>query len=145
VTKVNDESVSLTKITELAAGDAAIVKGSGNVEIPLKSGAATSATGNLLEGVQKYTDTTGKAEFFLVGDAFVPAAATSHLAAGRAYLTNTGASAKVLSLSFDDDATAIQNVEAEKNNGVLYNLNGVRVDNAVKGVYIQNGRKVVIK
>ena len=92
-----------------------------------------------------YTDTSGKAEYFLVGAEFVKAAATSHLAAGRAYLAGIGSGAKVLDLSFDDDATAIQSVEAEQNNGVLYNLNGVRVDNAVKGVYIQNGRKVVIK
>jgi len=145
VTGASGESVSLKKITELAAGDAAIVKGSGNVEIPLKSGATTSESGNKLVGVQKYTDTSGKAEYFLVGAEFVKAAATSHLAAGRAYLAGLGSGAKVLNLSFDDDATAIQSVEAEQNNGVLYNLNGVRVDNAVKGVYIQNGRKVVIK
>ena len=145
VTGASGESVTLKKITELAAGDAAVVKGSGNVEIPLKSGATTSESGNKLVGVQSYTDTSGKAEYFLVGAEFVKAAATSHLAAGRAYLAGLGSGAKVLNLSFDDDATAIQSVEAEQNNGVLYNLNGVRVDNAVKGVYIQNGRKVVIK
>jgi hypothetical protein len=145
VTGASGDNVTLKKITELAAGDAAIVKGSGDVEIPLKSGAATSESGNKLVGVQKYTDTSGKAEYFLVGAEFVKAAATSHLAAGRAYLAGIGSGAKVLDLSFDDDATAIQSVEAEQNNGVLYNLNGVRVDNAVKGVYIQNGRKVVIK
>jgi len=145
VTGASGESVTLKKITELAAGDAAVVKGSGNVEIPLKSGATTSESGNKLVGVQKYTDTSGAAEYFLVGAEFVKAAATSHLAAGRAYLAGLGSGAKVLNLSFDDDATAIQSVEAEQNNGVLYNLNGVRVDNAVKGVYIQNGRKVVIK
>lgn len=145
VTGASGESVTLKKITELAAGDAAVVKGSGNVEIPLKSGAATSESGNKLVGVQKYTDTSGAAEYFLVGAEFVKAATTSHLAAGRAYLAGLGSGAKVLNLSFDDDATAIQSVEAEQNNGVLYNLNGVRVDNAVKGVYIQNGRKVVIK
>jgi len=144
VTAIGENSATLKKITSLAAGDAAIVKGSGNVEIPLQKGATTSESGNILKGVQKFTDLSGKATFFLVGDSFVPAAATCALAAGRGYL-DSAASAKVLSLSFDDDATAIQSVEAEQNNGVLYNLNGVRVDNAVKGVYIQNGRKVVIK
>jgi hypothetical protein len=30
-------------------------------------------------------------------------------------------------------------------NGVYYNLNGVRVDRPTKGVYIMNGKKVIIK
>ena len=37
-------------------------------------------------------------------------------------------------------------MKAEKlNNTTIYNLNGQRVQNAQKGLYIINGRKVVIK
>lgn len=44
-------------------------------------------------------------------------------------------------------ATGISTVKAAANeqNGAIYNLNGVRVTNPAKGVYIQNGKKVVIK
>lgn len=42
-------------------------------------------------------------------------------------------------------ATAIQGVETAKQNGAIYNLAGQRVEKAVRGIYIQNGKKVVVK
>ena len=43
-------------------------------------------------------------------------------------------------------ATAISNVNAaEDTNAPVYNLAGQRVNNAMKGIYIQNGKKFVIK
>jgi hypothetical protein len=44
-------------------------------------------------------------------------------------------------------ATGIENVSAAKPvvDGAIYNLNGQKVNNATKGVYIINGNKVVIK
>ena len=44
-----------------------------------------------------------------------------------------------------DVATGIVNVKNEKNNDVIYNLNGLKVNKAQKGLYIINGKKVVIK
>lgn len=42
--------------------------------------------------------------------------------------------------------TDIEGVKAEKSlNGVIYNLNGQRVEKANKGLYISNGKKVVLK
>ena len=46
------------------------------------------------------------------------------------------------------EATGIDSIEQAQpviNDGVIYNLQGVRVDKATKGVYIINGKKVVIK
>ena len=46
----------------------------------------------------------------------------------------------------EDGATAIQKVEAaEAENGAIYNLQGVRVNAAKKGLYIQNGKKYIMK
>jgi hypothetical protein len=46
--------------------------------------------------------------------------------------------------TIDHNATAIESVETEsENNDAIYNLQGVRVNNAQKGVYIQNGKKVI--
>ena len=47
----------------------------------------------------------------------------------------------------DGEATAIQNIEkaAEQNDGAIYNLQGVRVQKAQKGLYIQNGKKFFVK
>jgi len=50
-----------------------------------------------------------------------------------------------LNIVFEGEATAIQAIEneVEDNNAPIYNLNGVRVNKAGKGVYIQNGKKFV--
>ena len=49
-----------------------------------------------------------------------------------------------LDIVFDGDATAIQNLTVEdEKTGDIYNLNGVRVKSAQKGIYIQNGKKYV--
>jgi hypothetical protein len=45
----------------------------------------------------------------------------------------------------DATATGINAVAAEKANNVIFNLNGQRVMNAQKGMYIINGKKVVLK
>lgn len=76
--------------------------------------------------------------------------AGAYMPSGRAYLSTTyqaPANGARLSVVFDDDATAIENVNVSKNlNGEVYNLNGQRVDNPTKGgLYIVNGKKVVIK
>ena len=53
---------------------------------------------------------------------------------------------------FDDVAVAqptgiveMENISTAREDGVYYNLNGVRVDRPTKGVYIVNGKKVIIK
>ena len=55
----------------------------------------------------------------------------------------------IIGIDFDDDSegtTGINDVQkrvSEQN--VYYNLQGQRVDNPGKGLYIKNGRRVVIK
>jgi len=74
------------------------------------------------------------------------------LRANRAYLSTaydvTAASgARSLMMVFDDETTGIgaSLMNSEKANGEVYNLNGQRVMNPAKGLYIVNGRKVVVK
>ena len=43
------------------------------------------------------------------------------------------------------EATGINNVESTKADAAIYNVAGQRVNKAVKGVYIQNGKKFVVK
>jgi hypothetical protein len=52
-----------------------------------------------------------------------------------------------LDIVFDGEATAINGVatKAAENNGAIYNLQGVRVNKAQKGLYIQNGKKYIMK
>ena len=67
------------------------------------------------------------------------------LAAGKAYLVIPSA-ARELTIDFGD-ATGIENIinAVEQNDGVVYDLQGRRVANPTKGIYIVNGKKVVIK
>lgn len=64
-------------------------------------------------------------------------------------LTSTEAQAKSFVLSFDDgETTDIEIINVEKNaaeDGVYYDLQGRRVEHPTRGIYILNGKKVVIK
>lgn len=75
-----------------------------------------------------------------------PAQASTTMKGFRAYFDLPEGSEARLSLY--DDATGITTVLNAKDlnsDGKLYNLNGQRVENAHKGLYIVNGRKVVVK
>ena len=65
----------------------------------------------------------------------------------RAYFqVDQTAGARTLSFTVDGETTAIEGVATEgQQNGAVYNLNGQRVEKAAKGLYIQNGKKVVLK
>ena len=65
----------------------------------------------------------------------------------RAYFElPVGTTVKELGISYEDDATGISQFVATPENGAIYDLNGNKVKNLVKGqVYIMNGQKVLIK
>jgi len=62
----------------------------------------------------------------------------------RAYLTTIPSTAR--SIDIDGETTGISNVSLENPVKEIYNLNGVRVDKiGQKGIYIINGKKVIVK
>ena len=65
----------------------------------------------------------------------------------RAYFElPVGTTVKELGISYEDDATGINQFFVTPENGAIYDLNGNKVKNLVKGqVYIMNGQKVLIK
>ena len=67
------------------------------------------------------------------------------LAANKAYLAVPTTNSVREGLWIDDDVTAIETVKAEKVTNEYFNLAGQRVAQPTKGLYIVNGRKVVIK
>ena len=66
------------------------------------------------------------------------------LAANKAFLT-APSSVRALVLSRADDVTAISSVETTNANGAIYDLSGRRVKNVQNGLYIVNGKKVLVK
>lgn len=67
--------------------------------------------------------------------------------AGKAYLDLSDSQAKASFLSFGNIVTAIESTEstAKAGNGVYYSLQGIRTSAPAKGLYIINGKKVVVK
>ena len=67
--------------------------------------------------------------------------------ANKAYLPAGGASARVLTFEFDDNAetgiNAVEIEEAAPANAAIYDLSGRRVQSAKSGLYIINGKKVI--
>ena len=66
----------------------------------------------------------------------------------KAYLQDPGTGAPSFSIEIEGETTGIKVVnleESSENNGQMYDLQGRRVAEPSKGVYIVNGKKVVIK
>ena len=61
---------------------------------------------------------------------------------------SSDSSLKIYSIEVDSNSTGIDGVDAENDSSAdapVYNLNGQRVNNVGKGIYIKNGRKVLVK
>ena len=73
------------------------------------------------------------------------------LAPFRAYFsipTGSGVKANMIRLNFDDTETGIGTIENGQltiDNAEIYNIAGQRVNKAQKGIYIMNGKKVLVK
>lgn len=69
------------------------------------------------------------------------------LKAFRAYIkANEASTVKALSICIDGETTAIESLNGETmTDGAIYNMAGQRVNKAVKGLYIVNGKKILVK
>lgn len=107
------------------------------------------------QGILKPTTLeTDDTQYFLnsLGTNFVlPSNSTSAMKATRAYITVPAASATAqgrhYSFDFNGTTTGIDNVNISGlEDGAWYTISGIRVNRpAAKGVYIHNGRKVIVK
>lgn len=64
--------------------------------------------------------------------------------AGKAYLEVPAATAAKF-FSLDGEATGINSVKTAKADGAYYTLEGVKTTKPVKGLYIHNGKKIIVK
>ena len=72
--------------------------------------------------------------------------ANASLKGYRGYFEIPSGEVKSFSFTFIDDATGIRQFVATPENGAIYDLNGNKVKNLVKGqVYIMNGQKILVK
>lgn len=155
--KVN-EAKSAVVLTEVPAGSV-IAKGTpvlvgaeeGSYAFAASAHEATTVADNDLKAAAADTKGDGATIYALVeqdGKAvFAPLKEGVPVSLGHAYLKLPAASAtRFYSIQFGGETTGINEVNAAaKADGAYYTLQGVKTSKAAKGIYIHNGKKVVIK
>jgi hypothetical protein len=165
------EDVAVAEYSETADGDNSTVNFNtmgtpaitANTPVLLKGNAGTSYTfsGKLLKtseakvegtnfdfvGTYEATTTIAVGDYFIGGNKLWKSKGNTTITGTRAYIKAKTTKAKVACFALDGgETTAINTVNGEGTqvNG-YYNLNGQRVDNPKKGLYIVNGKKVLVK
>ena len=149
VTNITKDAVTLTSVNELPANSGVILKGAAGAtySIPVKADAAYAGTNKLYAAVEAY-DCAANEVYILKDALFHLVTAASTVPAGKAYLKATDVPKEARSLGFlfgDDGTNGINAVSSNQKGSEFYNLQGLRVDAPKKGMYIVNGKKVIIK
>ena len=153
IAKENGDKVELTKVNKVAAGTGVLLRAKNEAttfEVPVTTDDADDATGNLFvrgTGAAVATTDATYTNYILSTKGGVPGfyhANGNTVAKNRAYL-HTSVSAARIDLSFDE-LTGINEVKNQKEavEGI-FDLQGRKVAQPAKGLYIVNGKKVVIK
>ena len=148
VSNVEGGYAILDKVDEVPAGTPVIVEAEEGSHVLTAIEGATAPAKNELKA--STGEESGKNIYVLANFdnevGFYALAEGEFLPAGKAYLENVQG-IKFIGFSFGDDATGIKGVETatEAENAVIYNLAGQRVANPTKGIYIVNGKKVLVK
>ena len=150
---VSGDKVVLTSVKgkKIPANTGIILEGSGDVTIPLTTEATDNITGNELL-VSDGTVTSEGTIYVLAnkdkGVGFYKLTSGQKVLAGKAYLEVTGSPSRSF-IGFGDDTTGITMVQGEgfmvNGSDNYYDLQGRRVAQPTKGLYIVNGKKVIIK
>lgn len=147
--------LALDEVTDkiIPSKNGVILKSTGNPVMTLTTeDGSYNYSKNVLNYVDPYgTAVVGNGSIYVLnstvenGVGFYKLATGKTLGVGKAYL-NYGAGARDF-FGFDE-TTGIENVQRSMINGqsdAIYNLSGQRVMNPTKGLYIVNGKKVVLK
>ena len=137
-----------TKVVPSGAG--VVVKAKNGVEIPLLATSTTEdLTGNVLVPGNGSSPVDGFILAYKRGETTPKFYKMSSLTLGadKAYLPSTyfGSSVQAVSLNFGG-LTGIESAQTEaQQDGQIFDLQGRRVEKAQKGLYIVNGKKVLVK
>ena len=147
----SDNKITFTQITGSVKGGTGIfLKGEAGATVTLTSAdSENTLSDNLLEGTLAPTYVASGEYYGLSGDSFVKVNAGT-VKAGKAILDadwiTEGAGSR-FTFVFADEASGISETEigALNADNAIYNLNGQRVNTPKKGLYIVNGKKIVMK
>ncbi len=148
-------AITMTEITDriVKSGQGVVLKktASGSITMtPTSSNSSDDYSGNSLTGTMTNITNPGNAYVLnykaATGAGFYKLSASGTIGANKAYLTYSGSLAPEF-FGFDGNTTSINEVrgQMEDVSGEYYDLQGRRVAQPTKGLYIVNGKKVVIK
>ena len=153
--KVNGNSVTLTSIEKVPANTPVVVykdvAATTTFAVPVTTADIAAVSENDL-CVSDGTNAVGDNVYVLGntdGIGFYKWTSNNSLSAGKVYLNVPAGSRDYLTFAFEDQATGVgaslMNSEKCKVNSAIFDLQGRRVVNPTKGLYIVNGKKVIVK
>ena len=146
--KAHGSYVELIPVTEVPANNAVLIEGHGRHsfgvipsataiaenDLQISDGSVTG-NGSTIYALGKKNDVVG----------FAKVKNGTKIPSGKAYIVIAGGAARDF-LGFDEDATGIDAVKQNaKADNLYFNLAGQRVAQPTKGLYIVNGKKVIVK
>ena len=154
--------VLLVRVYDIPAGTGLYLKGEAGVTYKIPYSTSQAYYVNMLKAnltASSIAKTSGDMSNFLLNKVdgeygFFAPSETATLGAQKAYLQvptsfmSGSEEARAISIAFEDDGTTTNISDFElftNSNEHLYNLKGQRVEKAGRGLYIKNGKKVVIK
>lgn len=150
---INGSSITLTEIDDkvINAGEAVILKSTGaNISMTISADASTADyTGNALEGVDVATTVDANYKYYVLSNegalGFYKYNGTT-LGDNKAFIKTAVAPARGF-FTFDDTTgiSTVANRQMSNANTLIFDLQGRRVVQATKGLYIVNGKKVILK
>ena len=148
-TAASASSVTLTEVGAVPAGTPLVLVGTASTEYTVPVAASASApAANLLVAGDGTTEIGGDSKYdYVLSSGVFHRANAGTVAVGKAYLhLDSAPASRELTISFGD-ATGISAIakSQEPNANGYYNLAGQRVAQPTKGLYIQDGKKVIIK
>ena len=153
--KLNRKTITMTEITDgiVNKGEGVVLKSlSPSITMtPSASASEGNYTSNSLEGTMTEITTTGENNYYVLsykaetGAGFYKLSNTSGtIGANKAFLTYTAGAREFFLFDEATGIEAIDNGQLTIDN-VVYDLQGRRVAQPAKGLYIVNGKKVIIK
>ncbi len=155
-----NSALEFTRVYKVPANTGLIVRnaageddGAVSADVPVLAGEADNVEGNLFvaatEEIASLPSVDGEYTNYILnkknGVLGFYKANGRKVAAGKAYLKMLTGSGAAEFIGFDGEVTAIESLTADKANNEIFDLQGRRVAKAAKGVYIVNGKKVVLK
>ena len=154
---LNGNNVTLNAVTGVLPKETAVILegNAATASFALTSNNSTTVNkGNMSGTLEAKNIDAGTTNYLILGTKggalgfYLPKETMTSIAGNRAYfdIRANNAAQKGFSLNFDV-VSGINNAVAGNNNqGVIYDLTGRRVNNTVKGgIYIYNGKKIIIK